>query len=77
MPRFIREPDYLVFNRRAVPRPRALDHAGKHRRAVQVVFDDAMRCGICIGQMTGDLRKQDPLGTTRKRWRGFISRLWD
>ena len=51
--------DDLILDRRAIPRPRGIDHSHVHRGPVQVVADDVMRPFIGIGEVTGDLRVRD------------------
>ena len=57
----IGEADDLVFDRRAIARPAALDPPGIHRRTMQIVGDDPVRLGGGAGDMAADLRRGDRL----------------
>ena len=47
--------DDLILDGRAVARPHALNVAAVQRRAVQVVEDDLVRRGVCVGDIAVDL----------------------
>ena len=55
MPLLVRESHDLVLDRRAVARPGAVDLAGIERRAVQILADDAVRLGVGVDDVAGDL----------------------
>ena len=56
---FVLKPDDLILDRRAIPRPRGIDHPHIHRGSVQVVADDVMRTFIGIREVAGNLRVRD------------------
>ena len=53
--RLVGEFDHLVLDRRAIPRPDALDPPGIHRRPVKVVADDRVSAFVGVGGPAGDL----------------------
>ena len=75
MARFVGEADDLVLDRRAIARPGAADLAGIDRRAMQVGADQIVAGGAGMGQMTGDLRRRNPLGHIGEGRRFIVARL--
>ena len=61
------ESDDLVLERRAVTRPSAFDHAGEHRRPVQVCRHDAVHALVRVGDVAGDLGQRDALRVFREK----------
>ena len=47
----------LVFHTRAITRPHTVDLAGKHGAAVKAAFDDGVRAGVGMGDVTRHLRR--------------------
>src|SRR5215207_864319 len=55
MRRLFGEADHLIFDRRAVTRPDAFDHTGKHRGAVRCRLYESVCAFVCVSNETIDL----------------------
>jgi hypothetical protein len=64
----------LVLDRRAVTRPDAFDHAGVHRRAIEVGADDGVRLGVGAGDPARQLWRMLRRITKKREHRQWIVR---
>ena len=66
----------LVFDRRAITRSHAFDHAGEHRRAIESAADDLVRLLVGVGDPARQLaRMHFPRAKRRKYGRRIVARL--
>ncbi|MNM83745.1 hypothetical protein D3C81_958140 [compost metagenome] len=74
--RLVAEPHDFVLDRRTVPRTRAFDHPGEHRRTIQVIRNDLMRLFGSIRQPAGELLIVRFFRLIGKKLRFLIPRLY-
>src|SRR5262245_57778618 len=75
MPVALAEAHDLVLDRGAIAWTFARNLAGIHRRAVDIVADDAVGRSVCAGDTELDLGIVDALGQHRKRLWRLVARL--
>ena len=71
----ISEPDDLILDRGAIARPTALNPAGIHGGAMDIVGDDAVRLGRRTRDVAVDLRRRNCRRQRRKRLRRVVAGL--
>ena len=73
---FVREPDDLILDRRAVPRSNTLDVTAIHGRPIQIISDDLMGFFVGMRDCARNLAHKWCIGQERKHHRIIVTGLF-